>query len=145
PAGTLAVAGATRLKALRSVTFYEHDQGWNPDAQLRAFVSACRLPALDALECDSKASPDTVRALLGAPVAGQLRRLSLQRVGGEGLRLLAGSPALTRLEDLTIRHESEHTDAAALASAGFAGRLTSLELYGMKLGDAGAAALAKMP
>ena len=57
------------------MTFYEHGQGWDADAQARAFVSACRLPALEVLECDSKVSLDTTRALLAAPrcTAGRAR------------------------------------------------------------------------
>jgi uncharacterized protein (TIGR02996 family) len=146
-AGLLTVARSPRLQALRSVRFYESDKGRCDDADFRAFVTACRLPALERLEWDEQVSPKSIRALLNSPVAGQLKSLSLNRIGSAGIHLLADSNALAQLEVLEVAH-GEDVDAEAmahLAASPLLRRLTSLMFKLLRLGDDGAGELARAP
>ena len=145
-AGMLAVVRTPRLRSLRRVQFYESD-GWGKDDDFQAVVKGCTLPALQRLHWNSKLSPDSIRALLDAPLARQLTSLSLQRIGPEGLRLLAGSAALERLEWLEAQYgEDVDAEAAArLAGSPLMGRLTSLTLSLLKLGDDGVIELSRAP
>jgi uncharacterized protein (TIGR02996 family) len=144
-AGILAVARSACFRSLRSVLFY--DEGSCEDADFQAFVSACRLPALEQLEWSRPVSPDSIRALLGSQLAGQLKRLSLHRIGSEGIRLLADSDALGNLETLEVEY-GEDVDADAivhLAVSPLLRRLTSLKLGLLALDDACAVELARAP
>src|SRR5262249_12345465 len=116
------------------------------DADFRAFVTACKLPALERLKWDRQVSPDSVRALLGLPLAGQLKHLSLHRIGAAGVRLLAESGALCRLEELDVNHgEVDAAAVGSLAASSWMPGLTKLTLTGLGFGDAGAVELVRAP
>jgi uncharacterized protein (TIGR02996 family) len=146
PAGLLAIAGSARLKSLRTATFYEQS-GLGEDAGFCAFVTACKLPSFERLKWSRQVSPGSVRVLLDAPIAAQLKHLSLHRIGAEGVRLLAGFGAFGRLESLDVNHGDDVTAEAVgrLTSSGVTSNLRALTLSSLGFGDAGAVELARAP
>jgi Ran GTPase-activating protein (RanGAP) involved in mRNA processing and transport len=89
-------------------------------------------------------------ALAGAGLP-RLRRLDLSSngIGPAGVSALAASPLVAQLDALLLSHNPVGPDGAgALAASEHLcerGHLTTVELYGCELGDAGVASLAAAP
>jgi uncharacterized protein (TIGR02996 family) len=123
---------------------------------VRGMAEVFRLPALAALELSSSRIGDEgVRVLTAGTMAANLRWLRLtgtryrrrdDRIGLPGIRALASSPAVARLEHLDV---SENRAAAAgiesLAASPFLANLSTLVLNYCNVGTRGAQALGSSP
>jgi uncharacterized protein (TIGR02996 family) len=142
-AGLLALARSTHLRSLRSLNLSDFNSLRRP--AFRPFVSECRLPSLERLHWDGGIGPTEVRALLSAPLAGQLTYLflSAKKLGPKGLRLLAESAAFPRLTELGLLGGSSSAADSQLGHSPLLSGLTSLALRNIGLTDEGVAELAR--
>ena len=142
-----------RLPVWRTVeTLVLNNNTYGTGGRLRRFFDAAAMPLLTALVLrNNQVWPDGVRELAATPVAPRLKKLDLSGnpVGDHGADVLATHPAFAALEDLALRSdETPHYDClhagwgTAFARSTTLTRLTTLNLAGQYLGDAGLIPLA---
>lgn len=102
------------------------------------------LPNLRKLALTSWLGPNNAVALAASPLLARLTELDLSgnMIGREGLVALGASPHLRGLEVLSLAHSLTPADARALRDTPGLEHLRALDLRGVRLEDAGIAALA---
>jgi hypothetical protein len=148
--GALALAESAALVHLEQLRLGGNPLGDEGCCALVASPHLARLRVLDlsaGIGNEKPAAAALGRALIDAPMAGQLEELYLLRatLGPEGAQALARAP-LVRLRQLHL-YGNAIGDAGAVALAGSAAlsALRSLDLSENGLGDEGALALARSP
>jgi uncharacterized protein (TIGR02996 family) len=153
-------AGAVALARSPYLTRLEVLDLWGNDVGDEGAVAIARSPHLGAVKDLSlwvnSVGPKGARALTSSPHLRFTRLiLSANRLGSEGVRVVAAAPSLGRVTHLglgglgvAVRGESAAAlprAAEALAGSPHLARLISLNLYSNRLGDSGALALAASP
>ena len=123
--------------------------------RLARLLNEAELPKLRELALqNNRLWPEAMELLLNAPVMPQLSHLNLSGnpIGSDGLIQLAESPHASGLRELIVRSDElpyseciQYVGAVALAASTHLTRLTTLNLNGHSIGDAGAIELVQSP
>jgi uncharacterized protein (TIGR02996 family) len=145
PEGAATLAGSPRLAGLTTLDlgFYRRPEGQIDN-------SLCRTAALRRRRTGpaNRIGDAGVRSLAGSPHLGRLERLILagNEITPAGAASLAGSRRLKRLAELDLSYNNLGPEGAAtLAGSAVLKRLQVLELQANEIGAPGAAALAESP